>query len=386
MLPSKQKGGIVLKYVLLAVVTLGLVVVQPVVAQDVDAKLKQIDSKIGELERLKTDLEELRDDLTGAPGEKKEGWEDKVKINGYVHSRYIHRDWGTDDFWLRRMYINLIVTPNDRTTAVITWARIGPDAQGLTNTDWANVFVDYKIDDSFTARFGQGPDWFGLETAQSSGKRLALERAAVLEGGQGKPLGLYFAGPWDRGLWLVRNPTSGEWWEPQAIFGVINGQFRAPEQDSNKTMTLDLKWNPEWGEFGASWLNGWWTNDLGLPFVTGTTQRSAILGYVRWDPDSCKFAVQGEYVDGNLLGNDIDGWYSQLEYDPTPDGTAFVKYEMYDPAHGVPANHYDAWHFGYAHWLDKNNELTFQYTAADNRQVVGNTSRDEASLQWQFGF
>ena len=67
-----------MKYVLLAVVTLGLLAVQPVVAQDVDAKLKQIDSKIGELERLKTDLEELRDDLTGAPGEKKDGWEDKV--------------------------------------------------------------------------------------------------------------------------------------------------------------------------------------------------------------------------------------------------------------------------------------------------------------------
>jgi hypothetical protein len=380
-----------LKYVLLAVVVLGLTAVHPLVAQqtaqDIDAKLKQIDAKIDELEQLKTDLEGLRDDLKAGPPEAKPGWEDKVKINGYVQQRYIYRDWGEDEFWFRRMYINLIVTPNDRTTAVVTWARIGPDPQGLTNTDWANVFVDYKINDSLTARVGQGPDWFGLETAQSSGSRLAMERAAVLEGGQGKPLGLYFAGPWDRGVWLVRNATSDEWWEPQAIFGVINGQFRATEKDNNKTISLDLKWKPEWGEFGASWLNGWWTNDLGLPFAAGTTQRSALLGYVRWDPDWCKFAVQGEYVDGKLLGSDIDGWYAQLEYDPVPDGTAFVKYEKFDPAHGVPANHYDAWHFGYAHSLDKSNKLTVQYSAGDNRQAApGTTSRDELAVQWQFGF
>lgn len=379
-----------MKYVLLVVVTLGLVAIPPLAAQpnaqNVDAKLKEIDSKIGELQELKDDLEKLRDDLTGAPGEKKPGWEDKVKINGYFQSRYIHRDWGQDEFLLRRMYINLIVTPNDRTKAVITWARIGPDPMGLTNVDWANVFVDYKIDDQFTVRAGQGPDWFGLETAQGSGSRLALARAAVLEGGQGKPLGMYFAGPWDRGAWLVRNPTSDDWWDPQVIFGVMNGQFRATDKNSNKTLSVDLKWKPSWGEFGASWLDGWWTNDVGLPGVTGTTRRSAVLGYARWDPDWCRFAVQGEYLDGKLLGNNVDGWYTQLEYDPAPDGTAFVKYEQYDPAHGVPANQYDAWHVGYAHWLDGNNELTLQYTSGENRQVAGSTSRDELALQWQLGF
>ena len=167
---------------------------------------------------------------------------------------------------------------------------------------------------------------------------------------------------------------------------MMNGQFRATDKDNNKTISVDLKWRPEWGEFGASWLNGRWVNDLGMPTVAGSTQRNALLGYVRWDPDWCKLAVQGEYVDGNLLGNDIDGWYTQLEYDPSPDGTADVKYEKYDPAHGIPNNHYDAWHVGYAHSLDPNNELTLQYTSGENRQAAGMTSRDEVAVQWQFGF
>jgi hypothetical protein len=389
-----------LRYVLPLVVIAALVLAVPLLAQqaapDVDRKLQEIDKKLAELGKLKADLEALRDSMKPA-GEKKPSWADKVKINGYFHTRAQWRDFDEDDFDLRRMYINLIVTPNDKTMAVVTWARIGPDWAGTTNADWANVFVDYKWSKEWTTRFGQGPDWFGLETAQGSGDRLALERASVLEGGRGKPLGMYFQGPWDRGVWVTHNPTHGKW-EPQATLGVINGQFRGPERDDNRTLTLDLKWKQEWGQFGLSWLDGKYVWDVPafvnpnapapapLPFYMTSFDRKALLGYARWDPAGSHWAVQGEYLDGEHLGADIEGWYTQLEYDPSEEGTAYVKFEKHDAAVGAPSAlgspTYHAWIAGYAHNLDANNELTLQYTDGEN----AGASRNEVGFQWQLKF
>ena len=357
-------------------------------SQDLDAKIKEIDQKLAELQQLKTELETLRDEVVGAPGvEKKPGWQDKVKLTGYFHARSTYRDWDVDSFDLRRMYITLIGKPTDKATAVVTWARIGTDALGQTNTDWATAYVDYQWSPEWATRFGQGANSFGLETGQSSSQRLGLDRAAVLEGGQGRPLGLYFAGPWDRGLWVMRKPQSGSMWDPEVVLGVLNGQFRNTEKDQNKTWTLDLKWHPTWGQFGASYLTGRWVNDMGLPAApTGSTDRRAILGYARWDPPGSSWALQGEYTAGELFGNDICGWYGQLEYDPYPQGTAYAKYERYDPTQGTGGGEYDSWHLGFAHWVDSNNELTLQYSMGTNRQAATHPRRNELALQWQAGF
>ncbi len=319
-------------------------------------------------------------------------WAERVSINGYFQARYEALKWANaqDDFGLRRMYINMMVDANERTKAVITWTRIGPDPALTSSTDWANIFVDYMINDQWTARIGQGPDWFGLETMQGSSARMALERAAVLEGGYGaRPLGLYFAGPWDRGVWFVRKPDGNE---PMAILGIWNGQFRAGDQNTNKTISVDLKWHRPWGEFGASWMDGEWTNDdyLGRPLggqPLGTTQdRSAMLGYVRWAPPNSDWAFQSECVEGELFGNDIDGYYAQLERSGlTEGGTGFVKVEQYDPDTATANNAYEAVHVGYSQWLDQNNELTIQYTDGELKGA-SDESRDKIAVQWQFGF
>ncbi len=374
------------KYTLLMVVAVALAVVYPAIAQqtaqDIDAKLQELDAKMQEMEELKQDLEALRGELEAAPAPAKPSWADRVSINGYFQTRYTARDWpnAQDDFSLRRMYINMIIKANERTNAVISWTRIGPDPIATSSTDWCNVFVDYKLSDLWTTRIGQAPDWFGLETMQGSSARMALERARVLEAGlladAGAPTqtpGLYFAGPWDRGIWFIRNPRGNE---PQAIFGVMNGQFRGNDANTNKTVSVDLKWNRPWGQFGASWLDGEFTG-------AATNDRNALLGYARWDPPDTRWALQGEYVEGEIWSNDIDGWYAQAEYaGATPGGTAFLKCEEFDPDDATAGDTYDAWHLGYAQWLDQNNEVTLQYTDAE----VGTAGRDEVGLQWQFGF
>lgn len=299
-----------------------------------------------------------------------DGWEDVIKVNGYFQNRYVHYSEADDQFTLRRMYINLIATPNDRTMAVVTWARIGPSPY---DANWANVFGQYKLSDTTTIRFGQAPNWFGLETQQSSSQRMALERAAVLEGGGAAPPGLYWQGPWDRGAWLIHTPQDMSR-APQVILGVMNGQFREPEADGNKTVSVDLKMKPAWGQYGVSWLNGKWTDGGGV-----STDRRAWLGYLRYDQPA-NWAFQGAYVHGSLLGSDTMGWYGQVEYGLSPVGTLFAKFEEYDPDDSSAGNTYSAWHFGYAHQVDANNELTCQWTDAES----GGSGFNEAGVQWQY--
>ena len=304
-----------------------------------------------------------------------DNWADRVSIVGYFQARYEGSDMGEDDFDLRRMYITMLIDANERTKGVITWARIGPDPIETSSTDWANIFVEYAVSDMWTVTVGQAPTHLGLECEQSSAARMALERAAMLEGGGSRPFGLYFAGPWDRGLWITRTPQGTE---PHLTLGIMNGQFRGGDKNNNKTVSIDAKWNPAWGQFGASYLDGEYTNMLGM-----TTDRQALLGFLRWDDPDCRWAFQGEYLEGELFGCDINGYYGQAEYSGlNPGGTGFVKYEEFDPDDATAGDTYEALHFGYAQWLDANNEVTVQYTDAD----MGSSSWDEFGLQWQFGF
>jgi len=349
---------------------------------DIDAKLAEINTKLGELDDLKAELLGLRDSLQTDPDDDagESGWEDKIKLTGYFQARANYRDWGEDDFDLRRLYISLVAKPNDRTTAVATWTRVGGDPSMRSNTDWVNIFVDYDWSDQWTTRVGQAQNRFGIESAQSSSKRLPLERAVMFCGEGGDPRGLYASGLWDRGIWITRNPTGGDW-DPQVIVSAVNGQFRGGEMDNSKACEIDLKWDQDWGLFGASYVRGSFVDAAGLK-----TDREAIGGHLRWDPVDCRWAFQGEAICGEIFGTDMEGFYGQLEYATGKAGTAFVKYEEFNPIVGTPGEDYDALHVGYAHKVDDNNEITVQLTTGHDRSDVAHPDRTKATLQWQSRF
>ncbi len=164
------------------------------------------------------------------------------------------------------------------------------------------------------------------------------------------------------------------------VLGVCNGQFRGPDATHNKNVSVDLKWNPDWGQFGISWLDGKLTNP------PTTRDRSALLGYVRWSPPDSALGFQAEYMQGELLGRDIDGWYGQVSYTGlTEGGTAFVKYEEYDPDTAAPFE-YDAVHVGYAQHLDANNKVTVQYTNGQHKAPIPDESANQIAAQWQMAF
>lgn len=316
---------------------------------------------------------------------------DKLTVCGYTQVRYDGGDQlGTaddpEDFTLRRAFLNVIANPNERCMIVLTLATFDPMPPTNASHDLMvyNLFMDYKINDVYSARFGQVPTYFGLEAWQGSSERVALERAMILQGsGAGNnQSGFYFFGAPDRGVWVKR---AGEGSSPDAYFGVCNGQGRSGDYDSNKNYSIDLKWKRDWGLFGVSWFDGDY-NDAG-PSLTGEQDRSAIDFYVKYRTGD--WDLQAEYAEGEMLGFDRDGWYIQLcKVKEGRNWMPFLKYETFDsdgpPAPGDPPApvDYDALHGGVAWQVDGHNELTVQVSDVD----LNSHDAVKFGVQWQMSF
>ncbi len=314
--------------------------------------------------------------------EEDSNWSDRISIDGYLQTRYEAFDFDDpgdyyeeDGFTLPRMHISLRADVNERTKAVLTWSRVGDrDERPQWTTDWTDIYLDYAPNDDWTIRVGQAPNWFGLEAWQDSSERMSFERAAFLTRVPDGPSSIYKYGRWDRGVWFIRHRKSAA--GPQAILGLTNGTFRDVEDNSRKTMTLDLKWERPWGQYGVSWLNGKMRSSKG--------DRKALLGYVRFAPPNQRWAVQAEYMDGKRWSDDLKGWYGQFEYQLTKNPTwVFVKFEDFERGDWME---YDAVHIGLTKQLDANNELTLQLSEGDLKDGGDTYRRDEIGLQWQMIF
>lgn len=306
-------------------------------------------------------------------------WTDRICMLGYFQVRFVDDDRvGHSNFDLRRGFFTIKGDLDARTTGIITFARVGPDDP---NIDLFNAFVDYRFGERYAIQAGQVPTWFGLEAWEGSSVRLPFERAKILEAGPG----FWFAGPSDRGVWLRRTPEGDE---PLAVVGIWNGQFRSSDVNSDKNVSVDLKWRQDWGQFGASWFTGEYYNA-----ATDLTQdRSAVSLYAR------KFAqpwgAQFEWVDGKMLGADRDGWYLQGMYDLEDDkNVVFARYEEFNA--DVDADNsasYDAWTIGVRHRVYESGYITLQYTNGDwsRRGTVDGKSASESEnlfgVQWQYEY
>ncbi len=401
------------KWYFLLLVILLLIVVRPLLAADATgamtpeemrAKCIEIDAACAAAMQNVEDLQALKAVLLGELGEgappasvsKPSAWADKIVISGYFQNRYEHFSPGVgagaaneDRFGMRRLYLNLLIKTGGRASGVLTFGSDGPNIR-KTDTAWHNIFCDYKVTDTDTLRFGQGPNQFGLEAWQSSGRRLPFERSAVVEGGtRGKPAGFYFLGWNDRGLWWIHTPKDRTRL-PQTVVSVVNGSFLNDPLNNSRAVAVDLKWQPKWGMYGISWLNSTFTqpaapNVVWHPRVPqGPFARNAWDGYVRYVAPN-DWAVQTEFIGGRMAGNSVRGWYGQLEKVlPNAPGTAFAKYEWYDPNtnDGMSSDIYRAWILGYAHQLDKNNRITAQGTWGK----IGTSTPRESGVSWQYGF
>lgn len=394
---------VVLCMLLLGLVQIGLAAETPtapakMTPEEIRAVCTQIDAKCAEATKFLQEMAAFKAQLMQQLGEgappptppSKTAWAEKVSIGGYFHTRWEHFESGppgTDNFAIRRGYLNFAFKPNDRTQVGLLLTREGSNA---VTVNWANIFADYKLDDYSNIRFGRSSTTFGWDAAQSSSQRLPLERACFDEGGtngsRGKPPGLFFIGPYDTGFWYYYTPKDNATF-PQLILSATNGEGLGTPANDHIATQIDLKWRPKWGQFGVSYLDAVYTGPdpyfIGTPVPNVSWARNGVEGYVRYAQPS--FATQWEYLKGNLGGHGMNGWYGQLEVplQSTP-GTFYARYQQYEPNEDDPLglDNYDAWDLGYAHQLDRNNRLTLQITSASR----GSAGRDETGFQWQAGF
>jgi hypothetical protein len=343
----------------------------------------QVQQLQDQLQKVLSRLQQLESKPAPPPGPAapapKASWADKLLVNGYFHARYEARESGLDDFTIRRLYLNVIDKPNDRTTAVITVARYGAgDPNLLLDSCWVN----YQLTPRYSVTFGQILNNFCWDDTESSSQRLAFDRYVSAEGMSRAGLrGLYFKAPVDRGIAFTRN-QDGDW--PTAIFSIVNGSFNVSDLDDNKTVALDLKWTRPWGQFGASTLYGKYTGmeQQGTPTLLGanaTTLRTATGVYFHTNP--APWGFQGEYMGGALLGHRMNGWYGQVAH-KLGRGIKYVRYEEFDPQTDVANDTFTSWRLGYEYKVDKNNEITLEWQDA----VRLGTQWGQLGVQWQLGF
>lgn len=318
-------------------------------------------------------------------------WYDRICLSGYFTVRYVDTDSKTesDNFDFRQLYLTIRGDVDPRTTGIITLARVGPQDP---NIDLYNAFIDYKLSDRYAIQAGQAPTWFGLEAWEGSSVRLPFERAKILEAGPG----FWFAGAADRGVWLRRNP---EGQEPLVVLGVWNGQFRSDDLNDDKNVSLDVKFNRDWGQFGASWFDGSYVSTA-ADGSRAQTDRNAVAVYARKFADP--WGLQAEWADGELLGADRDGWYLQGMY-ALADGknTVYARWEEFNATpqlmavaqDGLRASaEYTGWTIGVRHKVYDSGWLTLQYTDGDwDRTGVvdgksGDESEDLLGIQWQYDY
>lgn len=397
--------------VVLAVLALAIVLCVPVCAQDNSAAIDDLkakyDAKIQELQ--KAFEAELAAVAAGQPVAKpapaKPKWYDGLIINGYFQARYHARQYDAvpaapvtggfaanpalgseqDDFEIRRLYINAIAPLSNTTSAVVTWAGVGPNFRSGTalssETDWANIFVDYAPNPEWTFRIGQAPTWFGLDTCESSTCRFTPERWAASEGIPEVGLrGLWFSGPWDRGLYVINDQRykSPDKEGFRTSLSITNGNFRAQDNDSHKDLAFDTTYFAKWGQVGAGILDGQFAgNDRE---VIGFNFR-ILPGVI-----CSKLQLQGEWLDGRWdatnsgTAHDVDGFYLQPSYHfADHPGTAYLRYEEFDFNKEAAGNTFEALHIGYIYDLTKMDKITVEYSMGE----LGSADHNDFMVQYQ---
>lgn len=377
-----MKHGVVVLLVAVLLLTFAAAASAQTETEKLREQVKQLQDQLQDvLSRLqKVEADEAKPAAPAAPAAPK--WSDKLKIGGYFQARYEDRRQmltGTspvtsteaiDEFLVRRMYLGFFANPNERTSGAVLLRHLHN-----RSIDIEAMYVNYKFAKQWEVEFGRVYNKFGWDAWESSSRRLPFDRFSGLEGyGPGGVRGLYFQGPTDHGIYLTRKPRAGSSdWEPVVHAGVLNGNFISGDTNNDKTVEVDLRWNRPVGQFGISWLNGKYDD------ATVTQDREMLDLWFHSDPKPWGF--QTELIDGKLFGSDVRGGYGQLAR-LVGDGTAFLRYETFDPTRGLDGDSMKAWRLGYAYQMDSCNELTLEFMDAERAGVqVG-----QVGFQWQMGF
>ena len=304
-----------------------------------------------------------------------------VKVSGYSQARYNFWDSSqnkNNEFDLRRVRVKFASTLNDAGTEAV----VQVDLSKLDDAEPGRVvlkdaFIRHPLNQNWAARLGYGGILFGFEVEYSSSKRLPLERSRAEN--------MLFPDEKGNGLYLMYKPT--EPGRPCVEVGYTNGVQKWRETDDKDVAALiRIHWPLErGGDAGVSFLRGSRTQTTEIApavadaeKITRSYDNNVWGAHVRWIAPR-NWALQGEYYNGQILANDVSGWYAKAEFTPTgANNTWFYRYDAFD--YGTPGDSSFGRHtLGWAWDLHKNERLTIQFESLADKGAKA----DNVGVQWQ---
>jgi len=93
-----------------------------------------------------------------------------------------------------------------------------------------------------------------------------------------------------------------------------------------------------------------------------------------------QWGFQAEWLDGEWMGTDRDGWYGQASYSfADHPGRAYARYEEFDPDADTADDEYEALHLGYIYNITPLDQVTLEYTLGE----CATMDADDIIVQYQ---
>jgi hypothetical protein len=313
----------------------------------------------------------------------------KVKVSGYVQSRYQTIDYtkdttteksNYDTFLVRRARMKITATPTIRSTAVLQLD------MGKNTTSVKDAYFNYAFGDGCAIapsfQVGQQNWWFGYEVPYSSSKRETPERALFVR--------RFFPGERDTGAILTSPADARILWTIGAYngTGIDNGSTSAVDNNDAKDILANVKFHLGDMDLGLSGYHGygiWYKNAAGAVLYDPTKK-------IRYGADLQYYlnnlTLKGEYIrgrgfdDANPNNYDQDlwqsGYYAQLGYNVDTADTLVARYSTMSEDPKAPTfGRVSSWEVGAIRWLDENSRLKLfykftneEYNSIDNNGLL----------------
>lgn len=301
----------------------------------------------------------------------------KIKVSGYVQSRYQTLDYTKDTtaeksyydtFLVRRARVKVTATPTIRSTAVLQLD------MGKNSTSVKDAYFNYAFGDGCiiapSFQVGQQNWWFGYEVPYSSSKRETPERALFVR--------RFFPGERDTGAILTSPASSKILWTIGAYngTGIENGSTSAVDNNDAKDVLANVKFRLGDLDLGLSGYHGygiWYKNSAGTVLYDPSKK-------IRYGADlqyyMSNLTFKGEYIRGkgfdDVNPNNYDqdlwqsGYYAQLGYNLDTADTLVARYSTMSEDPKAPTyGRVSSWEVGAIRWLDENSRLKLFYKFTD---------------------
>lgn len=302
---------------------------------------------------------------------------EKLKITGYLQAEYVEDERSTDvigknrdDFRVRRGRVKFTYQAHPNARFVLQ-----PDfsSSGVSLKDAYIELSESRTGWDHTLAAGQFPIPFGQEITLSSSRREVPERSRVVRA--------LFPGERDRGATVSGTLPAG--WLNYTV-GILNGSGidERRDVDSEKDFVGRVGFEVGQLEFGISGY-------LGEELIATASEPTGVWfdkerqGVdVEWTTPVEGLAVRAEYIEGEELGADVDGWYVYLIQKFADRHRIAIRADEYDRGSLGPAVQTVVG--AYTYDLTRNTILMIAYEHPDTEGVDVDDDVTTVRLQYKF--